>query len=231
MPERDDVITWPDSPRCDSVTVSRNPDTSSLEEKFREVGLTDVQTLDSTIRVYLRYATTDNYMHTNFYGNFNRCYLQPEIALMLVKAQQYLRSLHPEWSLLIWDAARPLSVQKVMWQKVKPPPGISRGCLVSNPDRGGSLHNYGCAVDVTIADENGDLLEMGSDFDCFDEVAWPIREQELLKNAKLTKDQVTNRKLLRSVMYRAGFWNIQTEWWHFNAMRRETAIARYKIIP
>ncbi len=72
---------------------------------------------------------------------------------------------------------------------------------------------------------------MGTGFDCFEEIAWPVREQKLLKDAKLTPEQVTNRKLLRSVMYSAGFWNIQTEWWHFNAMRREVAAARFTILP
>ena len=242
MPEARDTASTPSTLPAHSVSLhpqpthpvdksAGHPEPGMYVEKCLNAGLIDVHSLDSTILTDLKYASEDNFLNMNLYGQVQNCFLQPEAAQMLVRAQKILKSKHPGLTLLVWDAARPLSVQKVMWRKVKPPPGISKGLLVSNPLRGGSLHNYGCAVDVTIADENGKPLDMGSEFDCFGEIAWPVSEQKLLKDAKLTPGQVTNRKLLRSVMYGAGFWNIQTEWWHFNAMRRETAIARYPVIP
>jgi zinc D-Ala-D-Ala dipeptidase len=223
-------IEWPVSDKVTPLTF-RLADPHHLEMVFRRVGMVDVQTLDSSIRVHLRYGTTDNFMQTDFYEGFNKGYLQPEVAKMLVEASAELKRMHPHLRLLVWDAARPRSVQQKMWDAVVPPPGVFKGLFVSNPSYG-SLHNYGCAVDVTIFDIMLNReLDMGSDLDHFGPEAWPVEEARLLKNGKLTGEQVTNRRLLRSVMYHAGFWNIQTEWWHFNAMRREVARAKYRMIP
>jgi len=94
----------------------------------------------------------------------------------------------------------------------------------------GSLHNFGAAVDVSIVNEHGDLMDMATEFDHFGVLAYPTKEDSLLKAGALTQAQVTNRKLLRDVMYKAGFFNIQTEWWHFNAMYRNAASEKYQII-
>jgi zinc D-Ala-D-Ala dipeptidase len=222
-------VEWP-TVREPSPVGLREADPHPLETALQKNGLVDVQLMDRNILVHLRYGTTDNFMHTDFYDGFNKCYLQPEVAGMLVKASSELRRQHPHLRLLVWDAARPRSVQQQMWDAVVPPPGVFKGLFVSNP-AWGSLHNYGCAVDLTLADTLGNPLDMGTDLDHFGREAWPVEEPGMLKNGKLTREQVTNRQLLRSVMYHAGFWNIQTEWWHFNAMRREAARAKYRIIP
>lgn len=226
--ENDKTVTWQESER-DKTMQLRKQDINLTEQLFIDAGLIDVHTLDSTIQVDLRYGTENNFMGIDFYGGLNKCYLQRPVAEMLVKAQQALKRRAPELSLVVWDAARPLSVQQKMWDLVVPPPGMFKGYFVSNPSRG-SIHNYGCAVDVTLADLSGNLLDMGTDFDHFGPEAYPVEEASLLKDGKLTEEQVRNRKLLRSVMYEAGFWTIQTEWWHFNAMRRETASERFRII-
>jgi zinc D-Ala-D-Ala dipeptidase len=226
----DKPVVWPQTDSSGFARLTRPSDTSSFEQTLLSAGLVNVEMLDSTILVDLRYGSEENFLGFNFYRGFQKCYLQKEGADKLLKAQKNLKVRNPDLSLLVWDAARPLSVQWAIWRAVKPPPGLSKGFLVSNPARG-SLHNFGCAVDVTIAGPDGKPIDMGTDFDCFEETAWPAKEQKMLKDAKLTEAQVTNRRLLRSVMYAAGFWNIQTEWWHFNAMRRETAIARYSLIP
>lgn len=221
-------IEWPVTSSVGFPAVNKR-EMHPLEEVFINAGLVDVHTLDTSIKVDLRYGGTDNFMGIDFYHGFNKCYLQPSVAGMLVKAQQTLKRYNPDLSLLVWDAARPLSVQKKMWKTVVPPPGVSKSLFVSNPAYG-SIHNFGCAVDVTIVDASGKLLDMGTDLDHFGREAWPVEEQRMLKDGKLTMEQVTNRKLLRSVMYEAGFWNIQTEWWHFNAMRREAARQKYAVI-
>ena len=77
-----------------------------------------------------------------------------EAAKALLQAQKRLKELYPGYSLIIYDAARPMSVQQKMWNVVK---GTSQNIYVSNPARGGGLHNYGLAVDVSIADEKGIL--------------------------------------------------------------------------
>ena len=40
-----------------------------------------------------------------------------------------------------------------------------------------------------------------------------------------------NRQLLRRVMYSAGFFGIQSEWWHFNACNKIYAKENFKRIP
>jgi D-alanyl-D-alanine dipeptidase len=92
------------------------------------------------------------------------------------------------------------------------------------------LHNFGAAVDLSIVDEKNNPRDMGCAFDTNDEIAYPSAEARLLSAGRLTQQQVDNRKLLRTVMYKAGFYNIQTEWWHFNSCTREAAWAKYKII-
>lgn len=201
-----------------------------LETAFLKAGMIDVHTLDTAIRVDLRYGSYDNFMGVDLYQGFNKCFLQPEVARMLAEASRLLQERRPELRLLVWDAARPLAVQKRMWLEAVPPPGVSRALFVSNPAYG-SIHNFGAAVDITLVSLDGTLLDMGTDLDHFGQEAWSVAESAMLKIGKLTPEQVTNRQLLRSVMYGAGFWNIQTEWWHFNAMRREVARVRYPIVP
>lgn len=222
-------VPWPSGHGYD-MPAGRTSDISLFETACIRAGLVDIHSMDTSIKVDIRYGSTRNFMRIDFYEGFNKCYLQQEVAEMLVNAQQRLKRIDPDLTLLVWDAARPQSVQEKMWKAVKPPPGMFKGFFVSNP-RKGSLHNFGCAVDVTIVHNDGTLLDMGTDFDHFGPEAYPVEEIKMLKNAKLTQQQVTNRHLLRSVMYGAGFWNIQTEWWHFNAMRREVASRRYSMIP
>jgi zinc D-Ala-D-Ala dipeptidase len=226
-PEPTDVH-WP-AHQVEKHITNRETSVSSAEASFIAAGLIDVATLDSSILVDLRYSGTDNFMGVDFYQGLNKCYLQEPVARMLVKAQHALKLRHPDLTLMVWDAARPQWVQAKMWSLAVPPPGIAKGFFVSNPARG-SLHNFGCAVDVTIANLKGEPLDMGTDFDFFGPEAHPVQEQRLLKDGKLTEMQVTNRILLRSVMAEGGFWNIQTEWWHFNAMRREVASRQFRMI-
>jgi D-alanyl-D-alanine dipeptidase len=221
-------VEWPVAEMSVGTLVS-SPPVHSMEESFRAAGMIDVQTLDTSVRVDLRYGSEHNFMGTDLYEGFNKCYLQPEVAAMLVSASQLLQDRRPDLRLLVWDAARPLSVQQRMWREAVPPPGVSKSLFVSNPAYG-SIHNFGAAVDVTLVCANGTPVDMGTDFDHFGQEAWPVAEAAMLKNGKLTPDQVTNRQLLRSVMYGTGFWNIQTEWWHFNAMRRNVARERYPLV-
>jgi D-alanyl-D-alanine dipeptidase len=167
-------------------------------------------------------------MKTNIYGNLHKAFLQPDVAEKLLKAQLFLKELHPAYNLIIYDAARPRKFQKALWDSLKVP-ASQKGRFVSNP-KNGSLHNFGAAVDLSIVDERNNPLDMGCAFDTNDEIAYPSAEARLLSAGRLTQQQVDNRKLLRTVMYKAGFYNIQTEWWHFNSCTREAAWAKYKII-
>ncbi len=219
-----------DTTKIDTVkTVIKKTALSPFEQKLIKYGLVNVQKLDSSIKVELKYSTTDNFMHRDLYGNFNKAYLQKDVAEKLVKAQHYLKKNNPDYSLIIYDAARPLIVQQWMWDSVQVPDNV-RYKYLSNP-KYGSLHNYGAAVDVSIInDSTGKALDMATPFDCFCKLAYPYFEKRFLKNGKLSKKAYENRMLLRTVMHKAGFSGITTEWWHFNSCSRKEAQKRYPLI-
>lgn len=205
------------------------PDTMSLAElNMVAAGLVDVQSLDTTIRVDLKYSTEDNFLGFDVYGALNTCYLQPDVAEKLVMASAYLHEEHPGYALLVYDGARPRSIQQRMWDTVKTMP-VRQATYVSNPIAG-SLHNFGAAVDLTICDSLGQPLDMGTPYDYFGDRAHTDNEAYLLGIGELTQEHLNNRKLLRRIMRKAGFFGIQTEWWHFNSCTREAAAVKYIII-
>jgi zinc D-Ala-D-Ala dipeptidase len=191
-----------------------------------QAGLVDIQTLDSTIQVDLKYSTMDNFLNADVYGNLSRCYLQKEAAAKLVKAQQKLKEKYPHYTLQVFDGARPRRVQRAMWEIVKNTP---KQGYVGNPDKG-SIHNYGCAVDLTVADSMGKSLDMGTAFDYLGKLAQPRYEDFFLESGKLTLQHIHNRLVLRKPMTEAGFQIIPNEWWHFEAFGRKVATQKYKII-
>lgn len=145
-----------------------------------------------------------------------------------MKAQKTLKELYPSYSLIIYDAARPMSVQRKMWDVVK---GTSKYRYISNPNRGGGLHNYGLAVDISILDSLGHPLSMGTKVDHLGVEAHITEEGELVRNGKITEAERQNRILLRKVMKTAGFRALPSEWWHFNFCSREEARKKYNVIP
>lgn len=204
----------------------------AIEQKMVDRGLVDIQKIDAGILVELKYSTTDNFIGRDVYGELTRAYLQPEMAKRLAKANALLQKEKPGYKLLVYDAARPNSVQYDLWNaldNLKIPAG-SKTMYVADP-KIGSNHNFGCAIDLTVADANGKPLDMGTKFDFFGPLAYPRSEQEMLKKGKLTARQVENRQLLRSVMTQAGFKVNTTEWWHFDGMSKAQARARYGMIP
>ena len=209
-------------------TIIKEP-SCLLEEYLVNQGLINIQSLDSSILVDLKYSTTDNFMKTNMYGCLTNCYLQPDIANRLMLCQEYLKTKDSTLTLLIYDGVRPRSVQQYMWDLLDMPIN-EKTKFVSNPKKG-SLHNFGAAVDITLAYAlSEEALDMGTDFDHFGILAWPIKEKQMLEDSLLTKQQIDNRKLLRRSMRAGRFFNIQTEWWHFNACYRDSAYIKYKII-
>lgn len=197
----------------DSLTVVEPIAKSALTLYMEQQGLQDVQQMDSSIVVDLKYSTTDNFTKTVLYDSLYNAYLHPLAAEKLVKAQHLLKEFDPNLSLLIYDAARPMSVQKKMYAVVQNTPFHS---YVANPSRTG-MHNYGMAVDLTICNEDKMPLDMGTPFDFFGRAAGINKEDQLVSEGVLTTDQVKNRRLLRRIMVEAGFIAIRGEWWHFNA--------------
>lgn len=199
----------------------------TLEQNIIDAGLVDVSTINDQILVELKYSGSDNFLGQDVYGKLEKAYLQKEVAEKLSKAQEHLSTLKPSYKLLVYDAVRPRSVQMQMWEVVK---GTPEQRYVASPFGGGSMHNYGASVDLTIADENNIALDMGTPFDFFGNESQPRHETKFLKEKKLNQTQIDNRKLLRTVMKKAGFRGIQSEWWHFNAFSKQETRSRFKII-
>jgi len=209
-----------------TLAAQRGTAVSNLESYLQTQELVNVSTLDATILTELKYATTDNFTKTILYDNLLNIYLHPVAADKLVKAQKRLKSINPGLSLLVYDAVRPLSVQKKMYEVVQ---NTKYAAYVANPARTG-LHNYGMAVDLTICDEKGKPLDMGTPFDYFGSAAGINKEDELVQKGILSDLQVKNRRLLREVMTYAGFLTIRGEWWHFNAVSLTKAKQSCKVI-
>lgn len=191
------------------------------------LGLVNMAEADSTILVRLMYATPDNFTGEQLYGDLTEAYLHSDAAQAVAKAQQILKTLHPSYKLIIYDAARPMSVQQRMWDVVK---GTSKYIYVSNPAHGGGLHNYGLAVDISIADSLDTPLPMGTAVDFMGAASHITNEAQLVKDKILTPQERENRLLLRRVMKEAGFRPLPSEWWHFNFCSRREAIANYPLI-
>lgn len=195
------------------------PDTQT-EAMLREKGLVDVQELDPSIQVHLVYATADNFMGQVLYTDLHKAFLLPQVAEKIARAQQLLKAEHPDLTLLVLDAARPLTVQRRMFHVVA---GTPLNIYVSNPKKRPGMHNYGAAVDITIADSSGEMVDMGCDFDHFGQEAHINNEKQLVAEGKISQQAYENRRLLRRLMKEVGMIPLWSEWWHFNLMSRERA--------
>ena len=148
----------------------------------------------------LRYTTADNFFKKQFYPRDAPALLRPETAAKLARVQAELKS--QGLSLKIWDAYRPLSVQRAMWKT------LPDERFVAEPSKGGR-HNRGAAVDVTLVDANGVELTMPTAHDDFSEKAgahFNLVPPEVFKN----------RAKLQQVMTTHGFALFESEWWHFD---------------
>lgn len=174
----------------------------------------------------LKYASTNNFVGQNMYGDFNKAYLHRIAAEKLAKAINNLKETNPKFKLIVYDALRPRSVQFILWDKVK---GGEQEKYVANP-KGGSIHNYGFALDISIVDESGKELDMGTPYDDFSELAQPRFEEKFLQSGKLNAQQIKNRRLLRKVMEDAGFIQLPLEWWHFDALPKAEVKTKFRIV-
>lgn len=219
-----------DKPHEKEIIKNEEPFLPTIEQKMIEQGLINIQEIDSSIHVELKYSTTDNFFGEDVYDDMTQAYLQPKTAQMLALSNKILKDKYPNYRLLVYDAARPLSIQEVLWQKLDSIPPKKRSDFVADPAKG-SIHNFGCAVDLTIVNiTTNKPLDMGTKYDYFGYLAYPRKEAEMLATGQLTTLQVENRHILRDVMVASGFMPITSEWWHFNAKSREDAKRIYKII-
>ncbi len=196
---------------------------------IQQHNLVNVQELDPTLLVELKYSSTDNFMGIDVYGDLETCYMRRVPAQMLAQAHVLLKNKYPDLLLLIYDGLRPRSIQWTLWNTLSDVPESERTNFVANPNTG-SIHNFGAAVDLTITYKNGNPLDMGTHYDYFGELAFPRLEDSLLIAGDLTQEQVDNRLILRNAMTQAGFSSISTEWWHFDAFPYKVTKEKFTII-
>jgi D-alanyl-D-alanine dipeptidase len=161
--------------------------------------LVDLSLLNPRIIIEMKYASAANFLKQAVYTE-KRCFLLADLARKLDAAQKILEQ--DGLGLKVFDGYRPLNVQKQMW-KLKPD-----ARFVADPSRGGSIHNRGAAVDLTLVDATGRELEMPTQFDSFESRAGQFSKEP-------TVPQRANRALLRQVMLRVGLEYLKTEWWHY----------------
>jgi zinc D-Ala-D-Ala dipeptidase len=170
--------------------------------EFRPADLVELTTLDPTIRLDIRYATTRNLLGTPLYSQA-RAFMQRPAAQALVRVEHSLAA--EGYGLLVYDAYRPWYVTRVFWDAL--PPELHR--FVADPAEG-SRHNRGCAVDLTLYDlRTGRPVPMPSLYDETSERAYPTYTGG-------TAEQRRMRDLLRRHMEAQGFSVYEFEWWHYD---------------
>ena len=169
---------------------------------FLPTQLVELTSLDPTIKLDIRYATTNNFMGMVFYQQ-PRAFLQKPAAEAVVRVHRKLNRLG--YGLLIHDAYRPWFVTKMFWDATP----LEMKHFVANPDNG-SRHNRGCAVDLTLYDlKTGKVVPMVAGYDEFSERAYPDYPGG-------TSRQRWHRRLLKNAMESEGFEIYEYEWWHFD---------------
>lgn len=188
--------------------LARPPATAVLRATGVQ-NLVEVQPIQQSLLIELRYATNRNFTgHTLYFGAL--CILHKGTAEKLLAANSELQK--QGYRLKIWDAYRPLSVQRALWKR------YPKGGFVADP-RVGSLHNRAAAVDVTLVDSHGKEVAMPSGFDDFS----PRASIDYRGGSAAARK---NRELLGTVMRRHGFRRIHKEWWHFN----DSEAKKYRVL-
>lgn len=183
---------------CLSLHAQPQEDTTALLGP----DLVEIVALDTTIRLDIRYATSNNFMGRPMYSQA-RAFLQRPAAEAVVRAHRKLLPLG--LGLLIYDGYRPWSVTKDFWDATP----ADKKEFVADPAKG-SRHNRGCAVDVTLYDRSTGLeVPMPSAYDDFSERAGPYYPGGTDRERQM-------RFILRTVMESEGFAVEKSEWWHYD---------------
>lgn len=187
-----------------AVPPVNTAETEIAPDAVADTLLVDVQSVDPTIVVDLRYATPNNFTGTPLPGyEANRAFLRREAASALARVQHELRP--GGLALKIFDAYRPVRATLAMvdWtERVHRPDLLKDGYIASR-----SRHNLGLAIDLTLIDlGTGQELEMGTPFDTFSASAHTANASGLA---------AVNRQKLKAAMEVEGFQNYDQEWWHY----------------
>lgn len=169
---------------------------------LRRPELVEIQKLDKTIRLDIRYATDRNFTGRAVYTEA-RAFLQRPAAEALVRVHRRLKKMG--YGLVVFDGYRPWSVTKLFWE-VTPEPLRT---FVADPAKG-SRHNRGCAVDLSMyVLKTGSIVEMPSEYD-------EMTERAHIDYTGGTAQSRMLRDLLRKEMEAEGFKVLEVEWWHYD---------------
>ena len=169
---------------------------------FKPSELVELTTLDPSITLEGRYATTNNFLGSIFYAEA-RAFLQRPAAEAVVRAAAVLKPLG--YGILVHDGYRPWYVTRAFWDATPE----DKHWLVAVPEEG-SKHNRGCAVDLTLYDlATGEAIDMPSTYDESTPRAYAFYPGG-------TSLQRWHRALLRRTMEAQGFSVNPKEWWHFD---------------
>lgn len=171
----------------------------ALYEGINDTTFVKLKNFSSNFIFDMKYATEDNFLKKKVY-DCDDCYLRLKTIKSLINANNEFLS--KGYRIKIFDCYRPLDIQKKMFELVPNPE------YVANPKKG-SIHNRGGAVDLTLVDENGNELDMGTTFDFFG-------PESSHNYADLSKKIKKNRAFLKEVMIKNNFKPLNSEWWHYN---------------
>jgi zinc D-Ala-D-Ala dipeptidase len=170
------------------------------------------------------------------YGKHSPYYLRQSVIDNLIQAQNYLQLLHPDWCIQIFDAYRPVAVQQFMvdysFAQAVAEKGLTETDLSPNQrqeiweavyeiwavpsmdEKTPPPHSTGAAVDITLVDDAGQIVNMGSPIDEMSQRSHP--NYYINSSQPEVQQYHTHRQLLRDVMLKAGFQRNPKEWWHFS---------------
>ncbi|WP_394758245.1 M15 family metallopeptidase [Flavobacterium sp.] len=181
-------------------------------EVINDTIFVNLKNYSSDFALDMKYATEDNFLKTKVY-DCTSCFLRLKTVNNLMEASNQFKK--KGYKIKLFDCYRPLDVQKKMWAIV---PDAN---YVANPAKG-SIHNRGGAVDITLVDENGVDLDMGTTFDFFG----PESSHDF---KDLDRKILKNRKLLKKIMTRNNFESFDSEWWHYNLIgSRKDSLSNFK---
>lgn len=174
-----------------------------IENSEREPSDTDlvlVKDYIPDVYIDLKYATTDNFTKTVIYKDGN-AYLRYGTVKKLIQVQEELVQMG--YSLLIWDAYRPVEAQFKLWEI------CPDATYVSNPNKGFSKHSRGNTIDITLVTLDGKEIEMPTGFDDFSKKA----DRDY---TDVSETVARNSRMLEQLMEDVGFKGYFGEWWHYS---------------
>jgi zinc D-Ala-D-Ala dipeptidase len=170
------------------------------------------------------------------YGNKSPFYLRSGVCDRLVAAQSSLQTIHAGWQIEVFDAYRPISVQRFMVEhtlcELATAQGLDRIHLTDAQEQALMTqvlqfwaipsddpampppHSTGAAVDVTLIDRHGQHINMGSPIDEISERSFP--NYFALIDSDEARSIHANRQCLLQSMSQSGFRQHPNEWWHFS---------------